>query len=161
MALLGISKSLAERGVQVDLKVVGAAKAGIVYMLGSDSGYVQLASQAAQFILDSEVDADGLTASDVLFGIEVRKTKANEPALLRALAPGDTFRVNAEALVSGSADGAIDGTVDPNTKLSVDPATGKIRQKLNVDPELFRLASDGGNLFDDDGSIWVEVVALK
>ncbi len=158
MALLGISKSLEDRGIQNDLKVVVAAKAGVLYMLGSQSNYVQLASQAVSHILDWEVDADGISASDVLFGAEVEQTKVDDYAHLRPLAPGDTFRT--DQLQSGSDTGAIDGTLAPNVELGVNPATGKLRQKQATDNALFRIASDGGNLFDTDGSIWVEVVAL-
>lgn len=159
MALLGLSESLAARGVQTDLKLIAAAKAGVALRLESSANYVRLASQGVDFVLDWEVDADGIAAADVLFGVEVEQTKQNDYAHIRPVAPGDTFRTN--QLASGADTGAIDGTLAPDTALGVDHATGKLRQKQAYDTELFRIASDGGNLFDTDGSIWVEVVRLR
>lgn len=159
MALLGISESLGQRGIQVDLKVVGAADAGLLYMLGSQENYLQLASQQVTHVLAADVTATGVEAADIVFGVEVDETKVNEPAKVRALAPGDTFRTS--QLASGADVGAIDGTLAPNVALGVNPANGKIRQKQATDAALFVIAADGGNLFNDDGSIWVEVMALK
>lgn len=158
MALKGVSESLGARGIQSDLKVVSPAVAGTVYMLGSQSNYVQLASQAVSHVLHWDVTAAGLAAADIVLGVEKQVTKANDHAHLRALAPGDTFRT--DALASGGDTGAIDGGVNPNEALGVNPTNGKIRKKQATDTELFRLAPDGGNLFNTDGSIWVEVVRL-
>jgi hypothetical protein len=159
MALKGFSESLGARGVMGDLKVVAAASAGVLYMIGSGENYVQLASQAVAFVLDWDVTAAGVEATDVLLGTEVQETKVDSQARLRPLAPGDTIRTN--QLASGSDTGAISGTTALNAALGIDPATGKLRAKQATDVELFRVASDGGNLFDTDGSIWAEVVALK
>lgn len=159
MALKGFSESLGARGVMGDLKVVAAASAGTLYMIGSGENYVQLASSSVAFVLDWDVTALGVEATDVLLGVEVKKTKVDSQARLRALAPGDTIRT--DQLSSGSDLGAIDGTLNPNVALGINPATGKLRQKQAADVELFRIASDGGNLFNTDGSIWAEVVALK
>lgn len=156
MALKGFSESLGARGVQTDLKVAGAASAGTLYMLGSQTGYVQLASQAVSHVLDWDVDNAGLSLADRLSGVEKKVTKTDEPAILRPLAPGDTIRT--DQLASGADVGAISGTTAPNASLGV--SAGKLRVKQAVDAELFRLASDGGNLFNTDGTIWAECVAL-
>lgn len=158
MALKGFSGPLADRGIQQDLKVVGVAKPGTLYMLGSQSDYVQLASQAVMFVLDWEVTADGVSATDVVMGITVEKTKANEPARLRALAPGDLIQV--DTLASAGDVGALQVTSKPNEALGVDHATGKLRIKQAFDVEIARIAPDGGNLFSVDGSIWAEIVRL-
>lgn len=159
MALRGFSASLGDRGVQTDLKIVAASTGGTVYMLGSQSDYVQLASNAAAFVSDWDVVAGGVAVTDTLLGLEVKKTDLDSPARIRPLAVGDTFRT--DQLASGSDVGAILGTSAPNVALGVDPATGKVRLKQATDVELFRIASDGGNTFDIDGSISVEVTALK
>jgi len=158
MALKGFSGPLADRGIQQDLKVVAAAKPGTLYMLGSQSDYVQLASQAVMFVLDWEVTADGIKATDVVMGVTVEKTKANEPARLRALMPGDLIQV--DTLASAGDAGAIQVTSAPNAALGVDHATGKLRLKQAFDVEIARIASDGGNLFSVDGSLWAEIVRL-
>lgn len=158
MALKGFSESLGMRGVETDLKVVAPASAGTLYMLGSQTAYVQLASQAVSHVLDWDVDAAGLTLGDRLAGVEKKITKADDFAILRPLAPGDTIRT--DQLASGSDVGAISGATSPNAALGINPANGKLRAKQATDVELFRLASDGGNLFNTDGSIWAECVAL-
>jgi hypothetical protein len=159
MALKGISESLAARGIQSDLKLLQVAAAGAPVQLESVTGYARLASNSVTHVLDWDVSATGISAAEILFGVEVQKTKVDEPARLRPLAPGDTFLTT--YLASGSDTGALSGAIAPNTPLSVDPATGKIRVKQAADPEFFRLASDGGNLFDSLGAVWVEVMALK
>ena len=159
MALKGFSESLGARGVMGDLKVVAAADAGTLYMIGSGDAYVQLASNAVMFVSDWDVTALGVEATDVLLGVEVQKTKVDSQARLRALAPGDTIRTT--QIASGSDTGAIDSTTALNAALGINPANGKLRVKQATDVELFRVASDGGNLFNTDGSIWAEVVALR
>lgn len=156
MALKGFSESLGARGIQSDLKVVAAAAAGTLYMLGSQSDYVQLASHSVSHVLDWEVHADGITAAQQVLGVEVQRTKHNDYAHLRPLAPGDLIRT--DQLASGSDTGAISGSTNPNAALSA--FNGKLRVKQSGDPELFRLAPDGGNLFNTDGTIWAECTNL-
>lgn len=155
--LKGFSASLAVRGIQTDVKVVGAALPGTLYMLGSQTDYAQLASNAVAWVLDWEVHADGITAAQLALGVEVQRTKVNDYAHLRVLVPGDLIRT--DQLASGSDTGAISGTTVPNSLLGA--VAGKLRVKQAVDAELFRVAADGGNLFNTDGSIWAECVALK
>ena len=78
---------------------MAAAKAGTLYTLESVSDYVKLASNSVTHVIDWDVTAEGLTASDILFGNEKEETKANDVARLRPLAPGDTIRT--DQLASG------------------------------------------------------------
>lgn len=160
MALKGISRSLAERGIQTDLKLGVLISAGAVVQLGSGSNFLRLPSNQISHVVDADVTATGVEAADVIFGIGVYASKINEPAYVRSLAPGDTFRT--DQLASAGSSGAVAGTTTPGTALGVDPLTGKIRLKQATDSWLFSVAPDGGaNTYDNDGFINVEVMALK
>lgn len=162
MAFLGANDELLNRRV-TELRVGGPFSAGIVLRLGSTSGYLQLGSATAgnvgTHILEWDTTATGIEDVDILRGVEVRKTRVNQPARVLAVSPGDVFRTN--MLASGSEAGAISGTTIPGTRLAIDPTTGKLRVQQSFDAvEFGLLAAEGGNLFNTDGSIWVEVVRL-
>lgn len=163
MAFLGANDEMLNRRV-AELKLGGPYSAGIVLRLGSTSGYLQLGSATAgyvgQAVLEYDTTATGVEATDVLLGVEVRETKVNQHARVFVLSPGDIFRTN--MLASGSDAGALDGTKVPGVdRLAIDPTTGKLRIKQAYDAvEFGLLAAEGGNLFNTDGSIWVEVVRL-
>lgn len=162
MAFLGANNEMLNRRT-TELRLGGPFTAGIVLRLGSTSGYLQLGSATAgnvgQAVLEWDTTAEGVTATDVLRGVETQKTKVNDHARVFMVSPGDIFRTN--MLASGSDEGAISGTTIPGTRLAIDPKTGKLRIRQPFDAVEFGLLSpEGGNLFNTDGSIWVEVVRL-
>lgn len=158
MALKGISFDASKRRV-AEARIGPTASAGTFYRLGSTGGYLQLASHGdVAHVLEWDVTAAGVADTDILKGVEVRATRVNDPARTLELVPGDLIRT--DQLASGGDYLALDGSLSTGEALTFHH-NGKIRRTASGEVAMARIAAvPNANMFDTDGTIWVEILRL-